>query len=76
MNGKTVLAAFVPAVAPAFGQAVTGEILGTATDATGALVADAGVTVRSRQTNIKSETRTITATEHSGCCSYRSARSR
>ena len=39
------LASAMICVLPAYGQAVTGEILGTATDATGAVVADDSVAV-------------------------------
>ena len=52
------LASAMLCVLPAYGQAVTGEILGTATDATGAVVADDSVAVRNRQTNSKKEART------------------
>ena len=51
-------ALWLAVTAAGYSQAITGEILGTVADATGASVAQAKVTVRNLQTNIKNETRT------------------
>ncbi|MFN0100909.1 MAG: carboxypeptidase regulatory-like domain-containing protein [Bryobacteraceae bacterium] len=58
MKHAYFLAVFVLAGATAFPQAITGEILGIVADATGASVADATVSVRNLQTNLKNEART------------------
>src|SRR6186713_321296 len=61
MNARTVstfLVAIGLMILPAYGQAVTGEILGITADASGALVADATIVVRNLQTNIKKEAKT------------------
>lgn len=51
-------ALWLAVTAAGYSQAITGEILGTVADASGASVAQAKVTVRNLQTNIKSETTT------------------
>ena len=49
---------FVALTSPAFSQSTTADILGVVTDASGALVSDAVVTVRNLETNAAKETTT------------------
>lgn len=54
----TFLAAFSVVIALAFGQVTNGEILGTVTDASGAVVSTAQVTINNLDTGMSRETET------------------
>ncbi|MBC7925707.1 MAG: carboxypeptidase regulatory-like domain-containing protein, partial [Bryobacteraceae bacterium] len=57
MSNRLLAAALMLlAVAPAFSQTTTGDVLGTVRDASGAAVAEAKVTVRNLETNISRDT--------------------